>query len=491
MSITLVSNSGSFRPAYNPIQWVVTSTNVSRCEFLYLCDVYINGSFIVRLKAEPGLNDYGYFRIERVIQDYISKNFKYKTVGFSDNADSYCEYYLEFREQYNSNYSTTCVGSDTISSVLYTGSTFKAWNGALQYKELIDFISTNYILDSPVTKFLNFTPTKTRIKFDSWFVASFLQDSTLADSLQIKTYDASFNLLNTYNLPNSSSPIQVGAHCSVGVGVNNLNAYSESLSPSVDWIDSSVYFYTVQLLDSSTNQISEVLIFEIDNRCYKFNRYSIWWQNRKGAYNNYDFSLLAKRNINTNQITYEKILDVNYSEGDRGTTALSEYATESLIFNTDRLRKEEVHYIEDLYTSGDIYIVDANLNDKNIAITGAVYNAGTASFVLTYSGTIPIGTTFTYIVDDGSPIGMANSGGGIITGIEPISGYYTTDVPATIYAGGFINGYMIAKIIIEKIIPVIRTTSSFEDNSLPKPVNSSINYSIELQPSYKLNIQSS
>lgn len=50
---------------------------------------------------------------------------------------------------------------------------------------------------------------------------------------------------------------------------------------------------------------------------------------------------------------------------------------------------------------------------------------------------------------------------------------------------------MIAKIIIEKIIPVIRTTSSFEDNSLPKPVNSSINYSIELQPSYKLNIQSS
>ena len=114
MAITLISNSGTFRPAYNPIQWVVSSNNVSRCEFVYLCDVYINGDFIIRLKAEAGVNDYGYFRIERVLQDYLSKDFRHNLVGFASNTNSSCEYYLEFREQYNTNYATTCVDSDTI-----------------------------------------------------------------------------------------------------------------------------------------------------------------------------------------------------------------------------------------------------------------------------------------------------------------------------------------------------------------------------------------
>jgi hypothetical protein len=494
MAITLVSNSGTFRPAYNPIQWVVSSTNVSRCEFIYLCDVYVNGGFIIRLKAEAGLNNYGYFRIERVLQDYLSKDFRHNLIGYATNSNSSCEYYLEFREQYNTNYATTCVGSDTISAIQYTSATCKAWNGALQYKELLNFTANNYILNSSVTKLLNFTPSKMRIPIDGYFVASFLQvyGTTPADTLEIKTYNSSYALLNTYYLDNDTSPVISGAHSSVGCGPKNLNDHSQQLSPALDWIGIGVSFYTVQILDNTTAAVSEAILFEIDDRCTKYNKYRVWWLNRKGAFNSYSFNMIATRRIDSTQNTYDKLLEVDYTEGDRGKSVISVDAQESYLFQTDRVRKEECKYLEDLYTSPEIYVVDSNLIELNIAITGAVYNSGTASFVLSVpSGySIEVGYNFTYFVSDGSPIGMANTGGGTITSYDSISGYYGTNVQATINAGSLITGYMFIKVSETKIIPMIKPNGIFEDNSTPKSTNSAINYSIELQPSYKLNIQS-
>ena len=492
MAFNLISSPQLFTPAYNPIEWVVGSTNYTRCDFVYLCDVYINSVFIIRLKAEPSTDTYGHFRVERVIQDYLSKDFKHDLIGFSENLNSACAYSLEFREQYNSNYATTCVGADTITSVQYTSSPSYSWNGAIQYKEFLNFDKDNYVLDSAITKFLNFTPLKTRIKLTDNFVASFLQfyNLTPADTLQVKTFDSNFTLINTYSIPNNTSPIYTWHHLSVGCGANNINAYSESLSPSATWIDSSVYYYTVQLLDDTSAQVSEAIVFEIDNRCTKFNNYRIWWLNRKGAYNSYDFDLFATRKLDSTQNTYEKLLEPNYSEGDRGETTISVDAKESYLFNTDRVRKDEVRYLEDLYTSPDIYVVESSIVNTNIAITGAVYNSGTASFVLTYSGSIEVGTKFTYIVDDGSPIGMANAGGGEITGYDTITGYYETNVPATINAGALITGLMIAQISETKIIPMIRITNSFDDKSLPKTAVSPNFYQIELTPSFKINIQS-
>ena len=494
MAITLISTSGLFRPAYNPIQWVVNSDNSARCEFLYLCDVYVNGNFVIRLKSELGLSNYGYFRIEKVIQDYLSKDFRHNLVGFASNDNSFCEYYLEFREQYNTNYATTCVGSDTISSVLYTSATCYAWNGALQYKELLNFLPNNYILNSSITKFLNFTPQKMRIPIDGYFVASFLQNyaTTPGDRLEVKTYNSSFTLLNTYYIDNDTSPVVSGEHSSIGCGPQNLNDYSTSLSPSIEWISAAVSFYTVQLLDDTSVAVSESILFEIDERCTKYNKYRVWWLNRRGAFNSYSFNMVATRRLDTEQTTYDKLLSVNYDEGDRGKSVINVDAQESYVFQTDRVRKDECKYLEELYSSPEIYVSDSNLVELSIAITGAVYNSGTVSFVLSVpSGyTVGVGTKFVYFVDDGSPIGMANTGGGVVTGFDTITGYYETNVVATINAGALITGYMVANLTETKIIPMIRVTSSYEDNSLPKPINTAINYSIELQPSYKINVQS-
>lgn len=494
MAISSISSPDTFRPAYNPIQYVVSSTNVSRCDFLYIADVYINSNFVVRLFAEAGENDYGYFSIEKIVQDYISKDFKPSQVGFSDNDNSSCEISVQFKEQYNTNYATTCVGGVTISATLYTSTPVFAWNGALQYKELLSYNYSAYVLNSPRSRFLNFTPPRVRIPIDGYFTAYFVQLYGLeaAETIEIKTYSSTSTLLNTFTIDNDLSPAATNNTACVGVGAQNLNDYADSLSPSVVWIDSSVSYYTVQMIGSSTNYSSEIMTFEIDTRCTKFNKYRVWWLNRKGAFNSYNFDLVAARSVNTSQNTYTKLLDVDYSEGDRGNSVISVDAQESYVLQTGRLRQYECPYLEELFTSPEIYITDFNLVDATISITGAVYNAGTASFVLSipFGVTVPIGTKFSYTVNDGSPIGMANSGSGTITGYDSITGYYETNVLASINAGGFITGYMTAKVHNDRIIPMVRVTASFTDYSLPRPSNTGIFYAIELQPSYKLNIQS-
>lgn len=65
MAISLISYPQDHQPAYNKIEWVFNSGNVNTCDFVYIRDLYINGSFAIRLKAFPdATNKYGYFNIE-------------------------------------------------------------------------------------------------------------------------------------------------------------------------------------------------------------------------------------------------------------------------------------------------------------------------------------------------------------------------------------------------------------------------------------------
>lgn len=494
MSVTLITNPGAFLPVYNYIEWVVSSNNTSRCDFVYICDLYVNGSFAIRIQAEPGDNNYGYLRLERILQDYIGKDFKHDITGFSGNSNSSVSYYFEIREQYNTNYATTCVGSQTLSSVLYTSPTAIAWNGALQYKEYLNFIQTRYVADSFGTKFLT-NGSNVRVSLASNFCLSFLQIYAIKPvySFEIKTYTSSGALIGSHTILNTGSPTANESHVSIGAGPLNINEYSQTLSPPVDWISSSVYYYTVKLLDSLGFSLSELKTFYINTRCTKFKEYRLWWLNRLGGYDSYTFNLFASRKIDSTQNTYTKILGPDYSEGDRGEVTINIDALESYTFNIDRLRKDEASWLEELYTSPEIYVVDSTPIKESIEITGAVHNAnGTADFVLSVPAgvTLSPGTEFTYTVDNGTVIGMANSGSGTITGFDVITGYYNTDVISTLNVGALITGFMIASIHNVNIIPMIRTTNSFIDKSVPQAINKNINYSIDLHPCYKINTQS-
>jgi hypothetical protein len=597
MAISLISQPTQiFMPAYNPIQWVFSSTNTAICDMAYICDVYINGSFAVRLQAEPeGASNYGTFRIERVLQDYIDKNFKHDLVGFGTNPDEYVYYTLELRERYNAN--TNCIGPVTLTSVLYTTSTspvsyYYAWNGALQYKEFTTYSTQNYVADSALTKFLTKTPqflnvpfytcpqptnsytidgaytsvsgnpwfildggsggivlpigtqisysidsgsasilgiptigTTTVIGYDAigfshilalqgtpdplpvglsssglitvqieaiesngWMCLSFLQDYTniQVDSMEVKTYDISNGLINTYNIPNAFAD----NHQSVGVGPNNLNAWASSQSPvQPDIIDNNVKYYSVQLLDFTAAAVSEVKYFMLDKRQTKFKSYRIHWLNRLGGYDSYTFDLLATRKIDVTRNTYTRMLDYNYDEGDRGETGINVAAKETYKFATNWMRKQDSLWMEDLYTSTDVYVTDNTTVEKLYEITSYVYDLVTGNIDLVMPAIPAVGTTFSYIITVTNFVDQQFTGTGTILSISG-AGNAKTNITFP-GAGGFGNtlvGVLTANIPTLTIIPMIPIQGTWEDKASVTGKN--ISYSIEMRTSYDVNVQS-
>lgn len=485
MAITQRSYPDDFRPAYNAIEYSFSSDNVDECDFQFVADLYINGAFAVRLKAFPEDNDYGYFRVEKILQGYLSYNFHEDLTGFAQNKQSICSYYLEIRERYNS--SATCTGSSTLSAVLLTTATRYAFNAALQYEEA--YSQSVYVCENSRSKFLTNSPTRIKIPSDADFNLSFVQspDLPVAEAI-IKTYDRYGTLIGTYTLTNtfnlSSPDVPEDYHLSVGVGPRQLNE-----SGLGDVYHSNVHYYTVYLMDSGANILSETKEFEVDSRCTKYDPHRISWFNRLGGFDSYTFPLRYLRNTAITRNSFEKLLASDYSIGDRGDTVMSVDAKDAYTFNSNLLTSEEGLWLEELFTSPEVKLLRPGVSSgTEYEISSCMHRASnqTADFILTLPIELPAGTVFYYEIDNGATLGMSNSGTGTITGFAGTN--HRTDVPSSINASASMVGTLIADYTGQRgrakyFIPINITNVGFEEKE------KGVKYTVEARPAFKKNIQ--
>jgi hypothetical protein len=490
MAITQRSNPDDFRPAFNAIEYSFSSDNVGECDFQFIADLYVNGDFAIRLNAFPeGDNDYGFFRVEKVLQAYLSFDFHEDLVGFAQNKQSICSYYLEVRERYNSN--ATCTGSSTLSAVLLTTATRYAWNGAVQYEDMPVYDQSRYVTENSLSKFLTKSPTRIKIPSDADFNISFLQSGAVSN-ITILTYDRYDTLIGTYSIANTfnlSSPnVPEDYHLSVGVGPEQLNA--ATLSSGIQPVyHENVHYYQVYLKDSGFNTLTETKEFEIDSRCSRYDPYRIWWLNTMGGFDSYTFPLKYSRTTSVSKNSFEKLLESNYALGDRGDTIINVDAKDAYTFNSNFLSYEEGLWLEELFTSPEVKLLRPGVSSgTEYEVTGVVHRASnsTADFVLASSAELEAGTVFYYQVDNGASIGMSNSGTGEITGFT--AGNNRTTVPSTINAGAVITGTLIANYTgltgrDKYFIPINVTTPSFDEK------DKSVRYQVEARPAFKKNIQ--
>lgn len=490
MAITLISEPEKFMPAYNPIEYVFNSTNKSRCDFRYIMDIYIDGVYVTRLKAHPaGSNDYGTFRIERIIRDYLTYNMERNLVGFAAAADSIVSVSVEVLERYNAYYATDCLGNAVDSAVLYTSSDIYVWNGALGYQSFPGYTVSDYVPTDTSSNFLTAMPFKLPVRDESFYNLHFLQDGSGSpvtsdvDALEINTYTSNGTFIGTYEISNTVTNLNTvgNRHCIVGVGPASLNAATLS-SGSQPVISPSVGVYTVQLNDSGGNPITASKTFVVDRSCTKYKTFTIWWLNRLGGFDTYTFTLNHQKQIGISRTRYDKLLDADYAAGDRINTVMSVEAQESYSLTSNWMPESQGIWLAELYTSPEVYMEFTE--PRTYEITGAAYNSGFVEFVLSgVTETLPTGTSFSYTVVDGSAIGMSNYGTGFITGYSGSA--YQTTVPATVNAGALIVGSMTVE--TPSFVPIVVTSTQFQEKR--KQGSRNINYNIDVVPSYKINIQ--
>ena len=483
MAVSLISGPAEFQPAYNPIEFVLDSTNKARCQFRYVVNVYVNGNLAATQRYVPeGDDDYGYARVEAVISDYLSFDIDRGLSGFAGADNSWCSYYIEVKERYNTDYATDCLGEATESAVAYTSSTLYAWNGVLSYDEFPSYDSADFVPSDSTSRFLGSYPTRLTVSEDATMTLNFLQDGSAASdvgSIQIETYTSAGVSVGTYFITNTESVLADARVAMVGVGPLNLNTATLA-SGSQPVIGSTVDYYTVHLVDSGLSQISEQLRFDVDRTCNRYKRFRLWWLNKLGGFDSFTFTLNHKRSVNINRSTMSRPLPSSYTVGDRGDSVVTLNASETYTITSGYMSEEESLWIEDLWTSPEVYMLATTATDYDI--TGVAYNAGTASFIIDAPGTIAPSTYFEYVVDDGSPIGMANSGVGFIRGFA--GGLYTSTVPATINAGALITGT--ATVYLQEWIPVVVTSNTFEEKRKPEFKN--ITHTVTVRAANNINV---
>jgi hypothetical protein len=84
MAITIQQDITGFRPAYNDDFYVVSSSNVAQTNFQFIADLYVNGSYVTRLKTFPhATHGTGLFNPKRAIENYVTKDFDLATNLFA------------------------------------------------------------------------------------------------------------------------------------------------------------------------------------------------------------------------------------------------------------------------------------------------------------------------------------------------------------------------------------------------------------------------
>jgi hypothetical protein len=133
--------------------------------------------------------------------------------------------------------------------------------------------------------------------------------------------------------------------------------------------------YTIMLLNSTNVQESEMVTFNIDQQCSKYEHVRLHWLNRLGGIDSFNFNLKSMEKTDVKRESYHQQhhtftgYSYDYTKASRGQTDYDVQMTEKLTVNTDYLTEAESTWMNDLFTSPVVY---REVNNELIAmnITG-------------------------------------------------------------------------------------------------------------------------
>lgn len=108
MAQTTIAQPQSFTPAFNPVKFLIDSTNKNLDGFKYIFDVYDGPTRIGRFKVLPRIADgYGELDLSRFLTSYLSWNFEPNVNTDYDAANCFLPFTLQTGEEYLAEFTYT------------------------------------------------------------------------------------------------------------------------------------------------------------------------------------------------------------------------------------------------------------------------------------------------------------------------------------------------------------------------------------------------
>ncbi len=380
MAVTIQQDITGFRPAYNDDFYVVSSSNVSQPNFQFIADLYVNGSYVTRLKTFPhATHGTGLFNPKRAIENYVTKDFDLATNLFATNDNSFCYYQLKFGEQYGT--------SGTIYANLTNTANKYVWNSIFDYEEYTDFDDTQYILSNSNCQFLTNAPDNLKIQSNERnYLYGITDTSGDIYYMNITTFNSAGSQIDSYQLPNPYQNVStdVKKFFRVGVGAYNLNAissgdYTYSEFGNFPVIGSNVAKYNIQMSKQDGTVTSETRTYFVEDVCTKTEAQRLFFLNKLGGYDAITFKNKTKINADIVRSNFKKPqgtwINSNsfaYGQSDRAVTQYDTNIKDTFTIVSDWLTEEQSEWIEQLFTSPDVYL-DRNGVEIPINITASSY----------------------------------------------------------------------------------------------------------------------
>lgn len=276
-------------------------------------------------------------------------------------------------------------------SNLVTSTTEYAFDGGMQYVEWLSYNPTSFVMNlTNKGRFLTNSPKTLKIRRDETATLSFLHTSIMSSSVK-NVFVEAFNSNNT-SIGSTSLTLGSTANGYARLDVTTGAVEMEALQ-SFTLIGAS--YYNIYLRDVSGNRVSEIIKYEIDDKCYKFTQKRLKWKNRLGGWDYFTFNLRSDRTVEIDRSNFNKFRNklnssnkYTYTTGSRGNTTYNIKAFDKEKLQSNWLTGDEASWLEELFTSPEIYLIDSSYRDLPIIVTndniviGEKENTGLISYTI-------------------------------------------------------------------------------------------------------------
>ena len=101
MAQTIIAKPQAFTPAYNPIKYIVDSTNKNKTGFRYIFQVYNGATLKGTFKVVPTFSTgYGEIDLSKFLSSYVSWDFDPTITQDLDAVNSFYNYDVKVGEEY-------------------------------------------------------------------------------------------------------------------------------------------------------------------------------------------------------------------------------------------------------------------------------------------------------------------------------------------------------------------------------------------------------
>ena len=399
MGLNIIQQPNLYASGFNPLAFILESTDTGEPNFRYTAEVSVNGIGVATLKIYPHPeDDNGYFDFSRIVSTALSLSEpNIDEQAFRNAPNNYANYSINFGAEWGSP-----PVPDELSTAFFEGYVINSAFGVREYNTIGFDVASYFANGSAGFKIMSNYPTEFRANAEDYgwiYFANELNPTATADAVRVvfEIKDGStYNIVRDFYLLNNPN---INQH----IGGND-NPYIVQILPFLpasaveigsDYISDSEPFttefnitsnnfrYSYQFYDEQGGSpISDVYYIYASPCNSIYGRAQVFWQNRKGGIDSFVFDKPKRSTYNYNKLQAAKPLTRRYGNENSlyNSRGYSDFIadvekTEAVNLISDNLTNEQFIYLTDLFSSPRVFIYDEDLGDLTpIIITDTNYS---------------------------------------------------------------------------------------------------------------------